>query len=92
MALGHGRTFVEQRTRRKQIKKTNTWLFKSNPTNQGVVGSSPAGRANIQVLSQSARLAFCFCPTFARSYPLEALNSVMLGVALAAEIRAPFRS
>ena len=26
-------------------KKANTWLFKSNPTNQGVVGSSPAGRA-----------------------------------------------
>jgi len=54
------------------------------------VGSNPAGRANNQAFSQSARLAFRCCATSARlsarSYPLEALNSVMLGVAVAAEI------
>jgi hypothetical protein len=35
------------------------------------VGSNPAGRAKIQALSQSARLAFCFCATPARLFAHE---------------------
>jgi hypothetical protein len=54
------------------------------------VGSNPAGRAINQALSQSCATGFLLLrdapATFAPSYPLEAPNSVMLGVALAAEI------
>ena len=39
-----------------------------DPTNQGVVGSSPAGRAKIQRLSTSKPDAWPVCATFARPF------------------------